>query len=135
MMAIELSVVVPSVNGWSDLEGCLAALEAERAQAGLEVLVVDRVGESLRARMANKPMPVRKVAEIAAQIARASRDQCDPIREVEKLRDGGLISRVLKTLGHGEGSDVFVRSRSVCLADTAITLRERSANNRCAALP
>jgi len=50
-MAIELSVVVPSVNGWSDLEGCLAALEAERAQVGLEVLVADRLGEPLRARV------------------------------------------------------------------------------------
>ena len=27
MTAIDLSVVVPSVNGWSDLDGCLAALE------------------------------------------------------------------------------------------------------------
>jgi hypothetical protein len=50
-MAVELSVVVPSVNGWSDLEGCLAALEAERGQVGLEVLVADRLGESLRARV------------------------------------------------------------------------------------
>ena len=50
-MAIELSVVVPSVNGWSDLEGCLAALEAERAHVGLEVLVADRLGESLRAKV------------------------------------------------------------------------------------
>ncbi len=29
-----LSVVVPSVNGWSDLEGCLAALEREHATVG-----------------------------------------------------------------------------------------------------
>lgn len=50
-MAVELSVVVPSVNGWSDLEGCLAALEAERSQVGLEVLVADRLGESLRSRV------------------------------------------------------------------------------------
>lgn len=50
-MAVELSVVVPSVNGWSDLEGCLAALEAERTQVALEVLVADRIGESLRAKV------------------------------------------------------------------------------------
>jgi Glycosyl transferase family 2 len=46
--APELSVVVPSVNGWGDLEGALAALEAERGSARLEVLVVDRLGEDLR---------------------------------------------------------------------------------------
>lgn len=51
MMAVELSVVVPSVNGWSDLEGCLAALEAERSQTELEVLVADRIGETLRAQV------------------------------------------------------------------------------------
>ena len=50
-MAVELSVVVPSVNGWSDLEGCLAALEAERSQTELEVLVADRIGETLRAQV------------------------------------------------------------------------------------
>ncbi|HEV8125408.1 MAG TPA: glycosyltransferase [Gemmatimonadales bacterium] len=53
-MAVELSVVVPSVNGWSDLEGCLAALEAERGQVGLEVLVADRLGEALRARVRDR---------------------------------------------------------------------------------
>jgi len=43
-----LSVVVPSVNGWGDLRGCLAALEGQRAEVALEVLVADRLGESLR---------------------------------------------------------------------------------------
>jgi glycosyl transferase family 2 len=43
-----LSVVVPSVNGLDDLLGCLAALEAQRADVSLEVLVVDRCGEAVR---------------------------------------------------------------------------------------
>jgi hypothetical protein len=45
--APDISVVVPSVNGWQDLRGCLEAL---RAQAGvkLEVLVADRVGDAVR---------------------------------------------------------------------------------------
>jgi hypothetical protein len=50
----ELSVVVPSVNGWNDLEGCLAALEEERSDAALEVLVVDRIGPELRAQVAER---------------------------------------------------------------------------------
>jgi len=43
----ELSVVVPSVNGWSDLEGCLTALAAQDG-ARVEVLVADRIGPALR---------------------------------------------------------------------------------------
>jgi hypothetical protein len=47
----DLSVVVPSVNGWSDLEGCLAALAAQRNGARVEVLLADRVGPDLRDRV------------------------------------------------------------------------------------
>ncbi len=54
MTAIDLSVVVPSVNGWSDLEGCLAALEHQRADAVLEILVADRVGEAVRDQVRNR---------------------------------------------------------------------------------
>ncbi len=43
--------MIPSVNGWGDLGGCLKALAAERAKVDLEVLVVDRVGEALRAKV------------------------------------------------------------------------------------
>jgi len=43
-----LSVVVPSVNGWGDLEGCLQALEGQRTDADLDVLVVDRIGNGIR---------------------------------------------------------------------------------------
>lgn len=44
----ELSVVVPSVNGLQDLNDCLAALEEQRRNVSLEVLVVDRCGDALR---------------------------------------------------------------------------------------
>ncbi|MBA2293174.1 MAG: hypothetical protein H0W15_12050 [Gemmatimonadales bacterium] len=43
-----LSVVVPSVNGWGDLDGALAALEQDRADIPLEVLVVERCGPEVR---------------------------------------------------------------------------------------
>ena len=42
-----LSVVVPSVNGWSDLEGCLRALQAQR-DATVEIIVADRLGAAVR---------------------------------------------------------------------------------------
>ena len=48
-LAPALSVVVPSVNGWADLRGCLDALAGERTRVPLEVLVVDRIGADLRA--------------------------------------------------------------------------------------
>lgn len=47
----DLSVVVPSVNGWSDLEGCLHALAAQTGDLELEVLVVERVGSGVRGRL------------------------------------------------------------------------------------
>ncbi len=48
---MSLSVVVPSVNGWSDLEGCLYALSRQDVDQPIEVLVVDRLGDELRARV------------------------------------------------------------------------------------
>lgn len=47
-----LSVVVPSVNGWSDVSRCLAALERERTSVDLEVLVPERCGPGVRDRVA-----------------------------------------------------------------------------------
>lgn len=44
----DISVVVPSVNGFGDLEGCLQALERQRQDVDLDVVVVDRLGEPLR---------------------------------------------------------------------------------------
>lgn len=48
-----LTVVVPSVNGFADLQDCLRALEHERATLALEVLVVERCGEGVRAATAS----------------------------------------------------------------------------------
>jgi hypothetical protein len=43
----DLSVVIPSVNGFDDLDGCLRALDAQRGDVELEALVVDRLGDPL----------------------------------------------------------------------------------------
>ncbi|MEO5800818.1 MAG: glycosyl transferase [Gemmatimonadales bacterium] len=50
----DLTVVVPSVNQWSDVEGCLRALDAERGSVALEVLVVERIGPEVRAAIASQ---------------------------------------------------------------------------------
>jgi glycosyltransferase involved in cell wall biosynthesis len=57
-----LSVVVPSVNGLADLVGCLEALEQQRQDLSLEVLVVDRCGADVRASVASKFPEVRVLA-------------------------------------------------------------------------
>jgi len=46
-----LSVVVPSVNGWSDLSDCLRALMVAGREVPLEVLVADRLGDAVRERI------------------------------------------------------------------------------------
>ncbi|MGI8497104.1 MAG: glycosyltransferase [Gemmatimonadaceae bacterium] len=58
----ELSVVVPSVNGASDLLGCLEALDGQRSDVALEVLVVDRCGAELRRLVASRFPWVRVLA-------------------------------------------------------------------------
>jgi len=57
--APELSVVVPSVNGFDDLAGTLEALERQRRDVTLEVLVVDRLGPSLREQVRTRFPQVR----------------------------------------------------------------------------
>ncbi|HSB54277.1 MAG TPA: glycosyltransferase, partial [Gemmatimonadales bacterium] len=54
-----LSVVVPSVNGWSDLSDCLRALMAAGRDVPLEVLVVDRLGDAVRDRIRTEFPSVR----------------------------------------------------------------------------
>jgi hypothetical protein len=57
-----LSVVVPSVNGPSDLDGALEALEAQGAPDALEIVVVDRLGEQLREHVRRKFPRVKLLA-------------------------------------------------------------------------
>ena len=62
----ELSVVVPSVNGWEDLNGCLAALEVERQTGAIEVLVPERCGAEVRNAVASRYPWVRVLSVDAA---------------------------------------------------------------------
>ena len=61
----ELSVVVPSVNGWSDLEGALSALRANAADVPLEVLVPERCGDAVRQKV-RAAFPEVRVIPVAA---------------------------------------------------------------------
>lgn len=54
MNAPLLSVVIPSVNGWPDLERCLTALDQQRQQVELEVLIPERCGEAVQEHAARR---------------------------------------------------------------------------------
>ncbi|MDQ3516820.1 MAG: hypothetical protein M3466_00260, partial [Gemmatimonadota bacterium] len=41
-------MVIPSVNGLTDLLGCLEAVERQREDVAIEILVVDRLGNEVR---------------------------------------------------------------------------------------
>ena len=68
-----LSVVVPSVNGWSDLQDCLRALEREHADVPLEVIVPERVGTAVRSRL-------------QAEFPRARVIDVDPLTTIPEMR-------------------------------------------------
>lgn len=61
----DLSVIIPSVNGFGDLEGCLRALEAQRKDVALEALVVDRLGDSVRNRVRDR-FPWARLIDVPA---------------------------------------------------------------------
>lgn len=63
MEAPALSVVVPSVNGFGDLSGTLEALERQRTDVALEVLVVDRLGPTLREQVRSH-FPLARILEV-----------------------------------------------------------------------
>jgi len=59
----DLSIVIPSVNGFEDLEGCLRAIEDQRKDADVEAVVVDRLGEPLRSRV-RESFPWARVVDV-----------------------------------------------------------------------
>lgn len=60
----DISVVVPSVNGFGDLVGCIEALDAQRSETDIEVIVVDRIGESVRSEVRSR-FPWVELVEVA----------------------------------------------------------------------
>lgn len=64
MGAPHLSVVVPSVNGLAELVATLEALERQRTDVKLEILVVDRLGPEVREEVRRR-FPQVRVLEVA----------------------------------------------------------------------
>ncbi len=77
----ELSVVVPAVNTLDDVMDALAALEAQRADVELEVIVVDRIGTHVRHTVRHtypqavvlRAAPGATIPQMRAQAMRAAR--------------------------------------------------------------
>ena len=67
MSVVELSVVVPSVNGFGDLNDCLSALARESSSVGLEILVVERCGEKVRSQL-RQSFPNVRVIEVEPSV-------------------------------------------------------------------
>jgi hypothetical protein len=55
----DLTVVVPSVNGWTALEPCLQALFEQQGDPRLEILLPDRLGPAVRTEVARRYPAVR----------------------------------------------------------------------------
>jgi hypothetical protein len=109
----DLSVVVPSVNGWADLEGALAALEANGSDVRLEVLVPERCGEPVRRRIAERFPGVRILAvpssatipEMRSLAFSAARGDAVAVIEDHVLVPAGWARRLLEARN---GEDVVV---------------------------
>lgn len=100
--AAELSVVVPSVNGPGDLIGCLEALRAQQ-DARLEILVVDRIGEPVRAVVRDRFPGVRiigvpagtTIPQMRAIAFAESRGDCVAVIEDHVIVPAGWARRLL----------------------------------------
>jgi hypothetical protein len=109
-MSAELSVVVPSVNGLSDLESCLTPLLRESNEVPLEILVVDRCGPSLRSRVRAafpsvrllEVSPSTTIPEMRALAFAAATAPAVAVIEDHVIVPSGWAKEMLKALGNGD---------------------------------
>ena len=108
----DLTVGIPSVNGWDDLQGCLRALATQSNGAVLEVIVADRVGESVRAPL-RKAFPGVRILEasgtttipaLRAMAFRAATAEVVGVIEDHVLVPPEWAARMLEA--HGNGAQV-----------------------------
>lgn len=104
-----LSVVVPAVNTLGDLIDCLDALDRQRGDVDLEVLVIDRLGAPCRSQIRNR-FPWARVLEVPgdctipemrATAFRAATRGAVAVIEDHVIVPAGWASRMLAALGDG----------------------------------
>jgi hypothetical protein len=106
----ELSVVVPSVNGWGDLSDCLAALQRESVAVPLEVLVPERCGVPVRDAVARHyplarllPVPLHTtIPEMRSLAFSAARAPTVAVIEDHVLVPGGWAGKILEARRQGQ---------------------------------
>jgi hypothetical protein len=105
----QLSVVVPSVNGWSDLRGCLDALLRQADRVPLEILVPERCGAAVRDAVSRHcpqasliPVsPDTTIPEMRALAFRAARGTAIAVIEDHVVVPPGWAERLLAEIGRG----------------------------------
>jgi len=105
-----LTVVVPSVNGLGDLTGCLDALDRQRSDVELEVLVADRCGQPLRAEVGRRYPWVRvleatsetTIPDLRAMAFAAATGRSVAVIEDHVIVPDGWARALLEALGEAE---------------------------------
>jgi hypothetical protein len=106
----QLSVVVPSVNGWFELSECLAALQREHLCVPLEVLVPERCGAAVRDAISRhypqvRVLPVPPQTSIPEMRARAFGEATAPmvaVIEDHVLVPSGWAQKILEARSQGQ---------------------------------
>lgn len=105
---MDLSVVVPAVNTLADVAGCLEALEKQRADVDLEVLLVDRIGAAdavtnlfpwVRVLVVS---PSSTIPEMRAAAFREARGAAIAVIEDHVIVPEGWARRMLGALAEGK---------------------------------
>jgi hypothetical protein len=105
----ELTVVVPSVNGYTDLRGCLEALARQSADTRLEIIVVERCGPDVRARVRAEWPSVRTIEvdasvtipEMRLRAFEAATAPAIAVIEDHVIVPDGWARRLLTAMGEG----------------------------------
>jgi hypothetical protein len=109
-MAVELSVVVPATNTLLDLVGCLEALDAQRREVQLEVIVVNRLGASVREALPRLFSAVRildvpadtTIPEMRAAAFQAATGRAVAVIEDHVIVPPGWARQMLDTMATGK---------------------------------
>jgi hypothetical protein len=96
----DLSVVIASVNGWDVLGPTLEALDAQPERDFMEIIVVEAVGEAVRARLAAHQPPV--------EVIEAERLSIPKLRHLGVCRARGKVVAILED--HGKVSSDWAHS-------------------------
>jgi GT2 family glycosyltransferase len=108
----DVSIIIPSVNGWQDLDPCLDALHAQSDGIALEIIVADRVGDPLRKPLRAKypgvrlleALPLTTIPALRARAMRAARAEVVGVIEDHVIVPPDWSRRMLAA--HGTGAEV-----------------------------